>query len=388
MHDHAQIAVGPPRSGVGQCACACYSPARVCSLQVCSWLCHGSVVRLLPPRSGELFGSCAMDFLSAEIAKQKSSLGVARRSGKRFMRRAEVAAALEGGGSASASTPSAKRARRGEEGAGSDTAEQVATSELGRAVLSMSEEDVKAALRRYGAPVTLFGETQAKRAARLLVLEQEKGEDTQVAPGYEFSQKQKGHGSAPDADSDEEGGDDDRQGSGSKTATQPMDVERAAHRSDSAFVRAFFKAILRRWEAELDARPEAEKATAAGHAATRDVQQARAFMKPFFKLCKREKVKPSMLQRVLRMVQLCKQQEFVKAEQEYFDLSIGRAAWPMGVTTTGIHSRASRTKLHTDNIAHVMNDERTRKYITSIRRLMTEFERWYPTAPSRMTTHM
>jgi pre-mRNA-splicing factor 18 len=151
------------------------------------------------------------------------------------------------------------------------------------------------------------------------------------------------------------------------------------------FVRAFYKGLVHKWQEELDQRTEDQVSTVSGRALTSSVAQLAAYVKPFFKLCKKRNLPRGMLAHVVNMVNMCLQREYVQAESAYFDLSIGRAAWPMGVTTTGIHNRAARTKLFVDNVAHVMNDEQQRKYITSIKRLMTECERWYATDPSKST---
>lgn len=50
---------------------------------------------------------------------------------------------------------------------------------------------------------------------------------------------------------------------------------------------------------------------------------------------------------------------------------IGRAAWPIGVTMVGIHARSGRAKIASSNVAHVMNSELQRKYLTSVKRLLT-----------------
>ena len=62
--------------------------------------------------------------------------------------------------------------------------------------------------------------------------------------------------------------------------------------------------------------------------------------------------------------------EFVKAHDSYMDVAIGRAAWPIGVTMVGIHARSGRAKIESSNVAHVMNSEMHRKYLTSVKRLM------------------
>ena len=65
------------------------------------------------------------------------------------------------------------------------------------------------------------------------------------------------------------------------------------------------------------------------------------------------------------------------AVQSYMKLSIGNVAWPIGVTSVGIHARSAHSKIQGgQNAANIMIDERTRLWITSIKRLIT-FEEWY-----------
>jgi pre-mRNA-splicing factor 18 len=58
---------------------------------------------------------------------------------------------------------------------------------------------------------------------------------------------------------------------------------------------------------------------------------------------------------------------YQQANDAYLRLSIGNAAWPLGVTSVGIHARSSDNKI-TDNVAHVLNDEVSRKYIQAVKR--------------------
>ena len=56
----------------------------------------------------------------------------------------------------------------------------------------------------------------------------------------------------------------------------------------------------------------------------------------------------------------------------------------MGITGTGIHERQGRQHLREDKVAHVMNDETQRKFLQSIKRLMTFSQRARPPdAPSK-----
>ena len=75
--------------------------------------------------------------------------------------------------------------------------------------------------------------------------------------------------------------------------------------------------------------------------------------------------------------------DYLAATDNYIKLAIGNSPWPIGVTMVGIHERSAREKIHAGSVAHVMNDETTRKYLQSVKRLMTFCQRRYPTDPSR-----
>jgi pre-mRNA-splicing factor 18 len=63
--------------------------------------------------------------------------------------------------------------------------------------------------------------------------------------------------------------------------------------------------------------------------------------------------------------------EYLRANDAYLRLSIGNAPWPIGVTMVGIHERSGREKIFSSNVAHALNDETSRKYIQSLKRLLT-----------------
>ena len=62
----------------------------------------------------------------------------------------------------------------------------------------------------------------------------------------------------------------------------------------------------------------------------------------------------------------------------YLQLCIGNQAWPVGCTSTGIHERTGRNRITESNIAHVMNDENTRKFLQAFKRLMSFKQSLYP----------
>lgn len=71
------------------------------------------------------------------------------------------------------------------------------------------------------------------------------------------------------------------------------------------------------------------------------------------------------------IVQNLKEKDFLKANDCYYRMAIGNSPWPIGVTCVGIHERSAREKIAADQTAHILNDDAQRKYISSIKRLMT-----------------
>jgi pre-mRNA-splicing factor 18 len=101
-------------------------------------------------------------------------------------------------------------------------------------------------------------------------------------------------------------------------------------------------------------------------------------------MCSKLQALPDDVQRaLLDVVRCCMRRDYLAATDNYIKLAIGNSPWPIGVTMVGIHERSAREKIHTTSVAHVMNDETTRKYLQSVKRLMTFCQRRYPTDPSR-----
>ena len=64
--------------------------------------------------------------------------------------------------------------------------------------------------------------------------------------------------------------------------------------------------------------------------------------------------------------------------------AIGNAPWPIGVTAVGIHDRTGRERIGSNKIAHIMDDEGTRKSLNAIKRILTYCQKVFPTDPSKM----
>lgn len=133
----------------------------------------------------------------------------------------------------------------------------------------------------------------------------------------------------------------------------------------------WIKAALKEWEKFLEERPDAEKATVRGRADTAMQKQTRRYLKPLIELLDTQKVAGGILSSLSKMINLIDKRLYLKANDEYLALCIGNQPWPVGCTSTGIHERTGRNRITEANIAHVMNDENTRKYLQAFKRIMT-----------------
>uniref|UniRef100_A0ACD6A4L5 Uncharacterized protein n=1 Tax=Avena sativa TaxID=4498 RepID=A0ACD6A4L5_AVESA len=255
-------------------------------------------------------------------------------------------------------------------------------------VSSLPREEVVRRLRLLRQPATLFGEDDAARQRRL----QDVLEDPAALADVDAGEI--GEGQTNDFLRDIQS----LRAKAEAVASKPK-VVGAAERSDGVKeekeevpfeelcdedkIMAFFKRLLSEWSQEVDEMPEAERRTAKGKAAVATCKQCARYLDPLFKLCKKKGLPCDVQRALLDVVSCCMRRDYLAATDNYIKLAIGNSPWPIGVTMVGIHERSAREKIHTNSVAHVMNDETTRKYLQSVKRLMTFCQRKYPTDPSR-----
>jgi hypothetical protein len=145
---------------------------------------------------------------------------------------------------------------------------------------------------------------------------------------------------------------------------------------------SYFTMVLKEWDITLALRDVEVKESYQGKQAYAAMVQARENMRPLFKKLEKYDLPDSILEPVVEIVHAAQERRYVDANDGYLRLSIGNAAWPIGVTMVGIHERSAREKLHESdkNAAHIMSDESTRKYLQSIKRCLSFAQtRWPPT---------
>jgi pre-mRNA-splicing factor 18 len=270
-----------------------------------------------------------------------------------------------------------------------------------------SVKDVTQQLRALGLPIRFFGETQSQRLARL---EQAMEQQTHVLQG--LSEKEefrlgKGHGirntfldrDDNDDDEDHQGNDnrqsssnnnnkkEDEQNKNNQKEEEDVDDDINGEKDPPKFIYKFLKGLLKQWEQDLASRPDTEARSAAGRNDAKTLKQCKDYIRPLFKLLKQRKLEAGLQAQLFKIVTFALEGEFVRAHDTYLDLAIGRAAWPIGVTMVGIHARSGRAKIESSNVAHVMNSELQRKYLTSVKRLLSYSQKKRPDVdPSKKVT--
>ncbi len=261
----------------------------------------------------------------------------------------------------------------------------------------MSSLEITKALRELGIPVWLFGEnSDDQRLGRLReARESRKAAMVGLSEMDEFKLGS-GHGIRNPFIGKNKDEDLDLKPKQSKNeAREKSNVDSEQMKADTdtndphKTIHGFFKMLLRQWEDELANRPDSIKRTAAGKNETKTLKQCKDYIRPLFKLCKNRTLEENIMGSLLKIVNCCKEGEFVKANDSYMDVAIGRAAWPIGVTMVGIHQRTGRERINADKVAHVMNSELQRKYLTSVKRLMTYCQKKRPDVdPSKKVTNV
>ncbi|KAK4517919.1 uncharacterized protein ATC70_001268 [Mucor velutinosus] len=270
---------------------------------------------------------------------------------------------------------SEKQSAKAEEGSNAEENEQVIEA------FNISREECVRRLRAMGQPIRLFAETDKQCKVRLRALElmneeageQGRNEFMKTLEEMETSMrldelKQKG------------GVSEEKKVKKPALAVEPIQLELISKDIDRLYsqIYAYFAHTLEEWEEYMAARPEEEKRTGPGKRAAVLQKQAAEYIKPLMRQLKKKTLEPDVLARVAEIAQRMQVRLYRDAQDAYLQLSIGNAPWPIGVTMVGIHERSAREKISSSQVAHVLNDEASRKWIQSVKRLMTFAQTKYP----------
>ncbi|XP_014601830.1 PREDICTED: pre-mRNA-splicing factor 18 isoform X1 [Polistes canadensis] len=145
----------------------------------------------------------------------------------------------------------------------------------------------------------------------------------------------------------------------------------------------FIQFLVQVWGNQLNSRTSEEKMSTQGKMVSATYAQTREYLKPLLRKLKNKSLPEDITDSLTEIMKHLLERNYILASDAYLQMAIGNSPWPIGVTMVGIHARTGREKIFSKNVAHVMNDEKQRKYIQAVKRLMTKCQEYYPTDPSR-----
>jgi len=161
------------------------------------------------------------------------------------------------------------------------------------------------------------------------------------------------------------------------------DLRKGNHKHDENVIAEWIKVLTTMWGHELNSRHESEKMTVKGKMEAATYTQTKGYIKPLLKLLRRNQLNDDIRDSLSFMLRYVMQRDYILANEKYMEMAIGNAPWPIGVTNAGIHARPGRERIYSKNVGHVLNDEKQRRYIQGLKRLMTKCQQYFPTDPSR-----
>jgi len=250
---------------------------------------------------------------------------------------------------------------------------------------NISNEEAIRRLRAKGQPIRLFDESDRDRRLRLRALEllEERGGNKEGAGLNDFRRVMEHMEQGLNVEdavkrllgqdgltTGSDGKDKAEQATERQDEEQLIDLDLIKTGPDKLYPLIYYaiKRKLREWEQAMAERPDHIKHSTQGKRAAVTQVQSGEYLKPLFKLLRNRDLPSDVLGRLAEIVHYMQKRQYQKANDSYLRLSIGNAPWPIGVTMVGIHERSAREKISTDQVAHVLNDEVSRKYIQSLKR--------------------
>ncbi|KAI5985979.1 Prp18 domain-containing protein [Pisolithus albus] len=309
-----------------------------------------------------------MEALKAEIAVKRKTVEAVSSRPNKYMRRGDIERLKE---------EEERRARGTKEHTTKSVTpfqeSRVSESPRPESSFNISNEETVRRLRAKGQPIRLFGESDKDRRLRLRALELLEEKD---------HERQSGQNDFKKALEDVENVERELRNKNKEKRREVgvIDLDLVKTDPDKLYPLIYYalKRTLKEWEESMDERPEHVKRSTQGKMAAAIQVQSAEYLKPLFKTLRSRSLPSDMLVRIAEIVHYMQKRQYQKANDSYLRLSIGNAPWPIGVTMVGIHERSAREKISTDQVAHVLNDEVSRKYIQSLKRLLTFSQTKYP----------
>lgn len=131
--------------------------------------------------------------------------------------------------------------------------------------------------------------------------------------------------------------------------------------------------VLSDWHQRLDLKYTTEEQKNNSHVNYTRYQESQEELKGLLVVLKKKGGDHDMITSVYHIMNCCLVREYIKANDKYIDLSIGKAPWPMGVAMLSITVKRNAQKL-----SHVLTNQMTRRWMQAIKRLISVSQELYP----------
>ena len=302
-----------------------------------------------------------MDFLKAEIErKRKAQQDLLKATKTKYIRRGDLQDDVE--------TPESENPA-----ANSKIEDKPAPAKIipsnkveTKETVKIDESLIRQRFRAKGHPVLLFGESYEERIARLEKVELE---EPHAQLSYAEKLQLAGKNMTEELSKGEVGVEIDRDTAlmNQILAIDTSGISIDLFRTDSAhcnyLIIIYFKKLLYEWERQLHKKSNQEKQQNSWIIESANQAQTAESMRPLFKQLKKGKIPGDVVERICQMCYYAQLRDYMKASDSYLALSIGNAAWPIGITGVALHERKGNDKIASSEIPHVLNDEVKRKVI-------------------------
>ena len=223
-----------------------------------------------------------------------------------------------------------------------------------------SDDALRHDFRQHGLPFALFGESREQRIRRWQETRRMRT-DQSVSPG-----------SAPQ-----------KTGGFHLAVAEEFYVNVADPHGLCSDVIDWMRQVFEGWMADLD-RKQGEYEGSNGKASEfNQFRQTQDQLKPLVSLLNSNSIDPTICGLLRRITDAASMRRYMDANSVYMELSIGNKPWPIGVGNCFIQERSSMDRIATSS--HLLNDEVARRYVQSLKRLLTQAERLWPSEHSAQT---
>jgi len=261
---------------------------------------------------------------------------------------------------------------------------------------NVSKADLYKRLRERGEPIKLFGESHEEACHRLRLVEMmAKEENKGLRNDFKAAMDRLDQAYIDQLTSESGSGSDQKSSKAHDVKIDenvlPLDdifemaekIRQGDMQLDSKVVYEYLRHMGYLWGSDLNDRDPKIKMELEGKLKSARYEQTMAYLKPLLRKLKGVSLSSDILGHLGEIVRHCIARDYVKASDQYLQMAIGNAPWPIGVTNPGIHARTGREKISTSLVAHVLNDETQRKYIQGLKRIMTYCQKKFPADPSK-----